>query len=125
MRILVAHPPWGLPQLPAGQKFCKITQNRSPKKVGDREKLASVQPPIFAKSGRKAVAKLVKNLIRTMIFWSRNLEWGPNLIFLAIFKGTFSKTFNTYIFKILQNFPLGLAGKPCRDLATVGFAHIH
>jgi len=44
--------------LPAGRKFCKITQNRPQKKAGGREKLAAVRPPIFAKSGRKAAEKI-------------------------------------------------------------------
>jgi len=65
-------------QLPAGLKFCKITQNRPRKKVGDREKSAAVRPPIFAKKGRKAaekffVQKLCKNHdILSEIFKSRD-----------------------------------------------------
>jgi hypothetical protein len=50
--------------LPAGRKFCKITQNRSQKKIVGREKLAAVRLPFLAKSGRKTGRKkyLMKNI---------------------------------------------------------------
>jgi hypothetical protein len=45
--------------LPAGRKFCKITQNRPNKKMIGRENLAAVRPPILDKSGRKAAEKIL------------------------------------------------------------------
>jgi hypothetical protein len=43
--------------LPAGPKFCKITQNR-PKKESDWPgKFAAVRPPFFDKSSRKQAKK--------------------------------------------------------------------
>jgi hypothetical protein len=45
--------------LPAGRKFCKITQNRPNKRMICRENLAAVRPPIFLqkrpKTGRKNI----------------------------------------------------------------------
>jgi hypothetical protein len=45
------------PLLPAGRKFCKITQNRPLKKVLGRENLTAVRPPFLDKSGRKPAEK--------------------------------------------------------------------
>jgi hypothetical protein len=53
--------------LPAGRKFCKITQNRPNKKLNARENLAAVRPPILDKNGRKK--HRVKNLNFPMIYY--------------------------------------------------------
>jgi hypothetical protein len=62
-----------VPLLPAGRKFCKITQNRPKKEIGWPGKMAAVRPPILDKSGRKpAEKKYFKNnmcfLIKICIF---------------------------------------------------------
>jgi hypothetical protein len=48
--------------LPAGRKFCKITQNRPKKEIDWPGKKAAVRPPILDKSGRKPAEKnILKN----------------------------------------------------------------
>jgi hypothetical protein len=51
--------------MPAGRKFCKITQTRPKKERYWPGKLAVVQPPFFDKSGRKPAEKkyFMKNMV--------------------------------------------------------------
>jgi hypothetical protein len=49
---------YSLSLLPAGRKFCKITQNRPKKESNWQGKLAAVRPPFLDKSGRKAAEKI-------------------------------------------------------------------
>jgi hypothetical protein len=46
--------------LPAGRKFCKITQNRPKKEDGWPGKFAAVRPPFFDKSGRKPAEQFLE-----------------------------------------------------------------
>jgi hypothetical protein len=59
-----------VPLLPAGRKFCKITQNRP-------SKLATIWPPCLGKSGRKAAEQnfCVKNwFLRVFLLLSVSLS---------------------------------------------------
>jgi hypothetical protein len=49
--------------LPAGRKFCKLTQNWPNKKMIGRENWAAVRPQILDKSGRKPAENRPKKYV--------------------------------------------------------------
>jgi hypothetical protein len=64
--------------LPAGRKFCKITQNRPKKENEWPGKLAAVQPPpILNKNGQKSGEKIfyAKHIfLQGMLSWKSNCQ---------------------------------------------------
>jgi hypothetical protein len=117
------------PLLPAGRKFCKITENRPKKANKWPGKLAAVRPPILDESGRKKY--IMKNMFFCMKCWAfkeivfanfseLNFQNMPCLCLFypsLLWKRSFEKMQN--FFPIWPNIFTKFADNSFWDLATV------